>query len=492
MNPAVNPALRTKSTILIVDDEDFARETLFSLLMGFDYELLLASNGFEALDLARAYLPDLVLLDIMMPEMDGYTVCEEMRRDPNLADIPVIMITALEGRKARLRGIEAGADDFIPKPYDRMELQARVRTVTRLNRYRRIQTERVKFDWVVERADQGYLILDDSGQIQYMNAQARLLLGWEGRSNPSDPPVFLDLARTQYQFEPVENWSAWPMPAPPGIPRYLVRPETENSLAFWLMVDSVDLPAGAGGGILVQLSSVTEQINMVREHHTFHSLIHHRMRTPITVMMGGLELLMMDLAGDPTLVSAVESMQEGARQLKDEIETILTYLDSPRKSRLEPGMSLTDLQEITDAGTGYLQIRPVRWSLPPDLGHLRLELGPRFIEMIMLELLLNARKFHPQHDPTVTIEIGLPDPNFVQVQIMDDGIHLTPQQLIQVWNPYAPSDRAVVDESTPVGLGLSTVASIIWSVGGSCHLSNRRDKPGVVVNLFIPVAHFHA
>ena len=90
-----------------------------------------------------------------MPGMNGFEVCQRLRADSLLAEIPVIMITALDDRESRLRGIEAGTDDFISKPFDPIELQARVRTITRLNRYRLLHNQRARFEWVVEQADDG-------------------------------------------------------------------------------------------------------------------------------------------------------------------------------------------------------------------------------------------------------------------------------------------------------------------------------------------------
>ena len=88
------------------------------------------------------------------------------------------MVTALDDRMSRLQGIESGADDFVSKPFDSTELRARVRTVTRLNRYRRLVQERERFEWVVENADDGYLLLRGDA-ITYANPHARTLLGLE-------------------------------------------------------------------------------------------------------------------------------------------------------------------------------------------------------------------------------------------------------------------------------------------------------------------------
>ncbi|HWQ11211.1 MAG TPA: HD domain-containing phosphohydrolase [Roseiflexaceae bacterium] len=141
-----------QSTILIVDDLPDSREILEDILTSPQHRVLLAASGQEALLQAVLQTPDLVLLDVMMPGMDGFEVCRRLRADPRTAEMPVILITALDDREARLRGFEAGADEFITKPVDRNELRARVRTIMRLNRYRALLEERRRSDEQAQRA----------------------------------------------------------------------------------------------------------------------------------------------------------------------------------------------------------------------------------------------------------------------------------------------------------------------------------------------------
>jgi response regulator RpfG family c-di-GMP phosphodiesterase len=129
--------MSSNCTILIVDDQLTGRETLAALLGNQGYQLAFASEGAEALKQAMLLGPDLILLDVMMPGMDGFEVCRRIRATPEIADVSVIIVTALDDRDSRLLGIEAGADDYITKPFDRVELRARVRMITRLNRSRR-------------------------------------------------------------------------------------------------------------------------------------------------------------------------------------------------------------------------------------------------------------------------------------------------------------------------------------------------------------------
>jgi EAL domain-containing protein (putative c-di-GMP-specific phosphodiesterase class I)/CheY-like chemotaxis protein len=122
--------------VLVVDDEEQSRYTTASALRAPDVHIRYAGSGEEAINVAREWHPDLILLDVMMPKMNGYDVCAMIRADPEIADIRVFMLTALDDREARLKGFEAGADDFITKPLHRSEIQARMHGITRLNRIR--------------------------------------------------------------------------------------------------------------------------------------------------------------------------------------------------------------------------------------------------------------------------------------------------------------------------------------------------------------------
>lgn len=142
-----------RSKILIVDDEPLNVDFLTQELQELGYETVSAASGLEALTKAAAETPDLILLDVMLPDVDGWTVCRLLKEQAETQFIPVVIITALGTREDRVRGIEAGADDFLTKPVHYPELLARIKTSLRqkhqidqrLNELRSINTHLAKF-----------------------------------------------------------------------------------------------------------------------------------------------------------------------------------------------------------------------------------------------------------------------------------------------------------------------------------------------------------
>ena len=120
--------------ILVVDDHPSSRMTAVALLSVEGYEVLEAESGSDALKRVVECNPDLILLDVMMPGMDGFEVCRNLKQDEQTRLIPVVFITALNDRRSRILGIEAGGDDFLTKPFDRLELSARVRSLVQQKR----------------------------------------------------------------------------------------------------------------------------------------------------------------------------------------------------------------------------------------------------------------------------------------------------------------------------------------------------------------------
>lgn len=148
----MTPLVSEQPKILVVDDHPSSRMTAMSLLAMEGYEVLEADSGQAALEQVKKTDLDLILLDVMMPGIDGYEVCRRLKQDEQTRLTPIVFITALNDRRARLKAIEAGGDDFLSKPFDHLELSARVRSL--------VQQRRLNED------------LDHAGQVLFSIARA--------------------------------------------------------------------------------------------------------------------------------------------------------------------------------------------------------------------------------------------------------------------------------------------------------------------------------
>lgn len=161
-----------KEKILVVDDEISIRRILETRLSMIGYDVVSASDGEEALQIFRKEYPTLVVLDVMMPKLDGYGVCQELRKE---SDVPIIILTALGDVSDRITGLELGADDYIVKPFSPKELEARIRSVLR-------RIEKININSSIPSSgviNIGFLKIDTNKRQVYKNHERVRLTGME-------------------------------------------------------------------------------------------------------------------------------------------------------------------------------------------------------------------------------------------------------------------------------------------------------------------------
>ncbi len=188
------------STLLVVDDNPRSLLMLSATLRRDGYRIVEAEDGFAALQLAAQVQPDAIILDVMMPDMDGFEVCRRLRSDPALESVPVLLLTALDDRDSRLAGLEAGADEFISKPFDSSELRTRLRTITRLNRFRRLSEQAARFESSLANAPDPIAVVRQSGEFLIVNTSFEKLVPEARR-----PATFEQL----FTPETRDTWVRW-------------------------------------------------------------------------------------------------------------------------------------------------------------------------------------------------------------------------------------------------------------------------------------------
>jgi K+-sensing histidine kinase KdpD len=231
-----------------------------------------------------------------------------------------------------------------------------------------------------------------------------------------------------------------------------------------------------------------------RDTWEFQALVSHKLRTPLGSIVNGLALLEEEKLANllnPEMQSIFEIVLNGANRLERDVQKILQYVYAPTLAQPGLDFDLAQLQALVVKISGEIGLKQVAVSVQPELEGFQLPLSEQSLELILREVLENAQKFHPQHEPAVEITAtfldGQPDLNRLSLQVKDDGLTLTPTQLGRVWAPYYQGDKYFTGEVAGIGLGLSKVALLIWSVGGKCYLYNRHDRSGVIAEFVTPL-----
>lgn len=473
--------------VLIVDDEPIMRQTLADLLASEGYDLEFAADGPGGIALAKVTRPDIILLDLMLPGMDGFEVCTHLRADAALAEVPILMITAYSERSMRLRGIAAGADDFIAKPFDGMELILRLRTLARLDRYHRLNAERERLMWTMDRSDIGYVLLDALGHVEHINTPARLFLEInDTRSLPAES--IRTLLSASYHLEPADCWAQWPEQPLTG-EAYLVRPETPTAPVFWLRATEQRTLSVAGPQIVLKLMDVTESITTHIDIRSFRTVLAHKLRTPLNAVVGMLALLQ-ELPDEETVGSVRDLLADahsGALRLNAAVDDVIAYVEGISTGGVTSGVPANALPAIVDIAGASAGVTGVVLTVDDAARDSTLPLSNRALEQILFELLENSRKFSPHETPTITISLAIEDGDLL-LAIADDGLTLAPQQIRWAMTPFLQGEKYFTGETPGMGLGLSLVSALVWRAGGTVNLHNRSGLPGVVVELRFALA----
>ena len=241
---------------------------------------------------------------------------------------------------------------------------------------------------------------------------------------------------------------------------------------------------------MVRLTDVTDEVSMQRDVRGFHDVIRHKMRTPLMNMLSSLELLVSlgDKISPGDITDLAGSALRGTRRLRDTFEDVLAYLDAPALAGSSEAFALSQIESLVGQISTYLGLQPVRVFCARELAAAYIPLSTRAVELALTEILENARKFHPTGAPAVDVAVlNGAGTGTATLCIADDGIAVSPEHLQRVWRPYYQGEKYFTGEAPGTGLGLPTVAALVWGVGGRCRARNRTDRDGLVIELTLPL-----
>ncbi|MBC2605699.1 response regulator [Pelagicoccus albus] len=472
----------SRSTLLIVDDNYGARYSIEALLAQDNFRFVFAQSGQEALDILEEETPDLILLDVMMPGMNGYETCRKIREIEKVSEVPIIMLTALDDEESMIEGIEAGADDFLPKPINKLELRSRIRSIIRLNRFRKLCNERHKFELVVAQSNRGFLILDSDNRIRFSNTSARKML--EQSKRPFEEDSFFSICKEVYTLHPFDIEQAIEKCEEPSEypPFTMVRKEQSESPIKWIQATFHPLGLESGNQKFLRLEDITEQITSFREKHTFSRMMSHKLLTPLNTIKAAHQML--GASPSESQVKHVAKIQEsGIERLEYDIRSILAFLDSENSQHSE--ISLQEARQIIETVGADIQLLLKIETQGPTEDILKI--SAHDFEACVREICENAVKFSSQSTPTLEIEmVSDPQNRELALSFLSNSNQLSSSELANVWRPYWQADRYQTGEVQGMGLGLALVAANVWSAGGTCSMQNHPSQKGVLVSVTLP------
>ena len=474
---------RLNSLVLMIAANPSTRTAMTDMLQGTRFVLEFAENVMEGEQKAEDLLPAVIIIDLDPQAFDAYAACRRLRANHLLNGIPIMLLCSRDERDSRAAGLSAGADDFLDKPPDGLELLARLGMLARLSLTGRLLSDLTRFSWMTEHTQEGYLMLDKQGAIHYANERAQNLLNLPGSFIGLS---FAQVVEQQYMPEPAEAWKSWfEDPAP----CFLIQPEGPTARAVWVVLEALDTPIGAEYQRIVRLRDVTERMSLYHDMRKFHTAIHHKLRTPVSMLYTSMSILknQMDNMSLEEIKKMLDSAMRGADRLTEEVRNIVNYLDAPLALNIGQPVQLEKMPEMVKNIARQLHLQNVILSLPEDLYSVTVALTYDALEIILHELMENSHKFHPTQSPRVEISAQQTEDGFIHIRVADDGLNLSAEQLDWAWLPYFQSEKDFTGEIPGTGLGFPMVATLVWKSGGSLRLRNRSDGPGVIVDLNIPL-----
>lgn len=494
--------------ILLVDDHETNLATLEAILAPGGYELHSVTRGAEVCPAIRSFGPDLVLLDVMMPGMDGFAVCRAIRADPAIAAVPVVMVTALNDRDSRLAGIEAGADDFISKPFSVEELRGRVKTITRLNRYRVIADQRVRLERLFEVAPSAIVVVTREGEVTSANRRAEeFFAGLGGHPMPGRLLVEGLPPEEAVRLSALISATVAAGAADGGIAEMQLRVKG-GAAERVLHVSATRLEERPTPLVLLSLDDITAEVRaredsesmnrrldaMVRDRtrrleeanqllSSYAVFVAHDLRSPLSAVKGYASLLLSGMWPiAPEVRGCLEQMSQASLMIEEMIRDTLSLAGGdevwPEAARgVDPRPVLEKLCGRLTALKSPPRPKVVVHPLPEVAG------SPLLIERIFFNLVSNALKYSSSR-PQPLVEIGTADsPDGPAIYVRDNGVGFPQAEAAALFAEFSRLSTSEGHEG--LGLGLSLVARLVRAHHGRIWAEGRPGD-GATFYVYLP------
>jgi PAS domain S-box-containing protein len=489
--------------ILLADDNADMREYVMRLLNR-RYEVEAVADGRAALEAALARRPDLVLADVMMPELDGFGLLQELRADPRTSLIPVILLSARAGEESRVEGMQAGADDYLTKPFSARELTARVEAHLKLSGVRReaavaIEAAHARTTHILESINDAFVTFYHDWRYIYINEWAVELLGrrreellgrriWE---------VFPEIAGeepfTQFQTAMANRRSARFEYFKQAKGRWYenrVYPSKEGLSVFFTDITERKRAEEKIARLLVeehQARATAETATRLKDE--FLSVVSHELRSPLNAINGWVKLLRGGrLPADETAkaLATIERNAEAQNRLIEDLLDVSRVIAG--KLRIE--VQVVDARSVMEAALDTVRpaadAKGVHLELISDPSHFTLLADPNRLQQAVWNLLSNAVKFTPAGGHVRLSQTRGEDA--VEISVDDSGIGIESAFLPYVFERFLQADTTSSRKYGGMGLGLAIARHIVELHGGTIQAESPGNGQGATFTIRLPLS----
>ena len=503
-------AVHKVGRVLVADDNADLREYVRRLLSE-HHEVEVVGDGLAALHAARKRRPDVIVADVMMPRLDGFGLIQQLRQDPELRTVPVLVLSARAGEEARLEGLHRGADDYLVKPFSARELQGRVAALRQADDIRRRALEALR-----QSSAQAKALLDHAPLGAFLvDADFRIR-----EVNPVALPAFGDIAGDVVgrDFDEIMH-IIWQRPFADEVSRLFrhtlttgephIEPELTEKRRdrgviehYEWRIDRIPLPDGRNGvvcyfrdiGAQVQARKVIEASHQAlreadRRKNEFLATLSHELRNPLAPMRNALHVLRFQ-GHDTAAVAPARDIME--RQLNSLVRLIDDLLEMSRitsgwldlkRERVELSSVVRNAVEtsepVVQAGHHRLDI-----SLPGEA--LWIEGDPVRLSQILSNLLNNAAKYTP--DGGLISLAARRDGESVSISVRDNGIGIATDGLTRIFEMFAREGRGSARAQGGLGIGLTLSRRLAEMHGGAIEARSKGEGQGAEFLVRLPLA----
>ncbi|MVW79873.1 ATP-binding protein [Bordetella sp. 02P26C-1] len=496
---AVHEATRSRPVVLYVDDNADMRDYLGRLLAT-RYEVRAATDGASALASIRKSPPDLLIADVMMPGLDGLSLLRAVRSDAVTRALPVILLSAKAGEEARVEGMEAGADDYLVKPFSARELVARVSAHLRLSRLRQetlrtLRANEVRLRTIIEQLPVGLGVADVTGRWILTNS---MMSGYAPMAMPTTVPAEHSRWRAWDENEkpvPVEDW-----PGQRALRGEVVTQGMEmqytapDGREYWLRSTATPLRTDDRSliGACLVLQDITELkrveqelLEAHRRKDEFLATLAHELRNPLSPMHNGLYLLKQGASPEETarIHDMLQRQVAHMHRLVDDLLEIARINNGRISLRKEP-------VEIADVVRNALEtcraaIEAGEHTLTLDLPEspIVLEADPVRLAQVISNVLTNAAKY-TNNGGHIRLRVRC-EADAAVISVTDNGVGIPADQISHVFDLFTQLDGARGQGG--LGIGLTLVRTLVELHGGRVDVHSGGHNQGSEFVLRLPM-----